>query len=411
MPIDFNSTRKLNELAEALELQDDDLFFVVRFPYTLDTSYNVPFGTLRASLASLIGSGDVVGPDSATDGDIVLFNGPTGRLIKESGISPAFLLNRNNHTGQQPFSTINDLPTTRAGYGIVDASPFIEVQEEGVTITTAATAFNFTGIGVTASQVDGLVTVTITGAGDMVLSAVQTIIGAKTFNDGTLKLFNPTSTFATTLKTAASANNDITIPASGSDTLVLLALAQTLTNKTLTSPILTSPQVNMGSDGIGDLYYRNGTNITARLPIGTPLQFMRASAGGLPEWVDEPVTRYRLLGFVTGVSLNAAAPIDLSAITIDGTSYIPLYAVVYNASAIGSTAELGLYTAAAGGGTAVVTPAALTGLSGAGKMHVMTLTAMGNAPLTAATLIPRLTVAQGTAATADIAIYGIELPS
>lgn len=411
MPIDFNSTRKLNELAEALELQDDDLFYVVRYPYTLDTSYNVRFGTLRASLASLIGSGDVVGPDLATDGNIVLFNGSTGRLIKESGIAPSYLLNRNNHTGQQPFSTINSLPTTRAGYGIVDASPFIEVQEEGVTITTAATAFNFTGIGVTATQVDGLVTVTVLGAGDMVLSAVQTILGAKTFNDGTLKLFNPTSTFVTTLKTAATADNNITIPASASDSLVLVALAQTLTNKTLTSPILTTPQVNMGLDATGDLYYRNAGGVTTRLPIGTTAQFMRVSAGGIPEWATEPVVRYRLLGFVTGVSLNAAAPIDLTAITIDGAKYIPLYAVVYNASAIGSTAELGIFTAAAGGGTTVVTAAPLTNLSAAGKMHVLTLTALGNAPLTAATLIPRLTVAQGTAVTADIAIYGIELPS
>jgi hypothetical protein len=411
MPIDFNSTRKLNELAEALELQDDDLFYVVRFPFTAETSFKVPFGTLRDAIATLVGSGDVIGADSSTDGNVVLFNGNTGRIIRDSGRNEAFFLNRNNHTGQQAFSTINSLPTTRAGYGIVDASPFIEVQEEGVTITSAALSFNFTGVGVTASQVDGNVTVNISGAGDMVLSANQTISGAKTFNDTTLKLFNATSTFVTTLKTGATADNNITIPASASDTLVLLGLAQTLTNKTLTSPILTTPQINMGLDAIGDLYYRNGSNVTARLAIGTALQFMRVSAGGIPEWADEPVVRYRLLGFVTGVSLNAAAPIDLAAITITGSKYIPLYALVYNSSAIASTAELGIYTAAAAGGTAVVTPAALTGLTAANKLHVLTLTAMGNAPLTAATLIPRLTVAQGTAATADIAIYGIELPS
>lgn len=411
MTIDFNSTRKLNELAEALELQDDDLLYVVRYPFTKDTSYKVLFSTLRDSIAALVGSGDVIGADASTDDNIVLFNGNTGRIIKDSGFNAAFLLNRNNHTGRQSFSTITDLPTTRAGYGIVDASPFIEVQEEGVTITSAALSFNFTGVGVTASQIGGNVTVDIAGAGDMVLSANQTISGAKTFNDTTLKLFNATSTFVTTLKTGATADNNITIPASASDTFVLLGLAQTLTNKTLTSPILTTPQINMGLDATGDLYYRNGGGVTSRLAIGTAAQFMRVSAGGIPEWATEPVVRYRLLGFVTGVSLNAAAPIDLTAITIDGSKYIPLYAVVYNASAIGSTAELGLYTAAGAGGTAVVTPAALTGLTASGKLHVLTLTAMANAPLTAATLIPRLTVAQGTAATADIAIYGIELPS
>lgn len=455
MPIDFNSTRKVNELTELLQFDDEDLFYVVRFPYTLDTSYFAKFGTIRASLASLIGSGDVVGPVDSTDGDLVLFDGPTGRLIKDSFITPAFLRNRNNHTGQQPFSTISDLPTTRGGYGIVDASPFLTILEEGVPITTAALSFNFTGAGVTASQVDGDVTVDITGSGDMVLSANQTVSGAKTFNDTTLKLFNAPSTFtstlrtaatsdnnltipvsgddtfvlaglaqgitgaktfsdttlklfnaaatfATTLKTLASAANNISIPASPDDTLVLVALAQTLTNKTLTSP-----QLNFGTDANGDIYYR-AAGATSRLPVGSIRQNLRVAAGSALEWASPD---YRLLGSVVGIDLNAAAPIDLSAITIDATNYIPLYAVVYNVSALASTAQLGIFTAAAGGGVAVVTAAALTNLTAAGKMHVLTLTALNNAPLTAATLIPRLTVAQGNVATADIAIFGIQLPT
>jgi hypothetical protein len=466
MSIDANSTRKLDDLAEALELADSDLFYVVRFPYTLDTSLKVQYGTLRAALASLIGSGDVVGPTSAVDGDLVLFDGTSGRTIKSAGVNPAFLLNRNNHTGQQAFSTLTSLPTTLAGYGITDGSPFIHVLEEGVEITPAALSFNFTGVGVTATQIDGAVTVNVTGSGDMVLSAIQTILGAKTFNDNTLKLFNATSTFVTTLKTTATADNVMTIPAGGSDTFVLLgltqtitgqkkfndgmlrlfnsggtflttlksapavdntitiptsaddsfvlvALAQTLTNKTLTSPTLntpaiTSPQIDFGTNANGDIIYRDGAGLTARLPIGTARQALRVSSALLPEWASPD---YRLLGFVTGVNLNAAAPIDLTGITIDATKYIPLYAVVYKASADGSTAQLGIYTAAAGGGTAVVTPAALANMNASGKMQVLTLTNLGNAPLTAATLIPRLTVAQGSACTVDIAIYGIQLPS
>lgn len=413
MSIDYNATRKLNELAEALELQDEDLLLVVRYPYTLDTSFKLPFGTLRASIASLIGGGDVSGPTSGTDENIVVFDGPSGRNIKDGGIDIAGVLNRNNHTGQQPFSTISDLPTTLSGYGITDASPFIEVQEEGVTITTALLSLNFVGAGVTAVDAGGNVTITISGAGDMVLAGVQTVTGQKTFALNALRLRDTTATFFTTINTLATSDQTVQIPATAAtDNFVLQALAQTLTNKTLTSPTINggainSAVLNFTLDAIGDTYFRNGSNLTARLPIGAEQQVMTV-VSGLPAWQG---LSYRLLGSVVGVNLNAAAPIDLSTITVGATKYIPLLIVIYNVSASATSATLGIYTAAAGGGTVVVTPVALAGLSAAGKMQILAVTDLGDAPLTAATLYPRLTVAAGGAATADIAIYGVQLPS
>lgn len=58
---------------------------------------------------------------------------------------------------------------------------------------------------------------------------------------------------------------------------------QTLTNKTLTAP-----QINMGSDATGDMYYRNGSAATTRLPIGTTGQILEAQASGIPAWVANP---------------------------------------------------------------------------------------------------------------------------
>jgi len=58
---------------------------------------------------------------------------------------------------------------------------------------------------------------------------------------------------------------------------------QTLTNKTLTAP-----QINMGSDATGDMYYRNGSAVTTRLPIGTTGQILEAQASGIPAWVANP---------------------------------------------------------------------------------------------------------------------------
>lgn len=69
----------------------------------------------------------------------------------------------------------------------------------------------------------------------------------------------------------------------GSDKAVSKTGTETLTNKTLTAP-----QINMGSDATGDMYYRNGSAATTRLPIGTTGQILEAQASGIPAWVANP---------------------------------------------------------------------------------------------------------------------------
>ena len=118
---------------------------------------------------------------------------------------------------------------------------------------------------------------------------------------------------------------------------------------------------------------------------------------------------YKLLGIARAVNLNTAAPADLTTIKINSAKYVIKEIVVYNPSATSSTAQLGFYTAAAAGGTLIVTPAALTALTGTGKFMGMTIAAQTDA-LTGGSLYPRLTVAQGGSATADIAVFGYELP-
>jgi hypothetical protein len=61
-------------------------------------------------------------------------------------------------------------------------------------------------------------------------------------------------------------------------TVVITTSAQTLTNKTLTSPV-----VNVGSDATGDIYYRNGGGLLARLPIGSANQVLTVTSG-VPSW-------------------------------------------------------------------------------------------------------------------------------
>jgi hypothetical protein len=81
------------------------------------------------------------------------------------------------------------------------------------------------------------------GAGDMVLASIQTVTGAKTFNDGKLILAGATSgttivktkaiAGSTTVELGASGSNQYTMP-SAADTLVGRASTDTLTNKVIT---------------------------------------------------------------------------------------------------------------------------------------------------------------------------------
>jgi len=55
--------------------------------------------------------GAVVGPGSATDADVAVFNGTTGKVVKDGGKTVAQLLDRANHTGTQTASTVSDFDT------------------------------------------------------------------------------------------------------------------------------------------------------------------------------------------------------------------------------------------------------------------------------------------------------------
>lgn len=55
--------------------------------------------------------GDVVGPASSVNNDIAVFDGTTGKLIKNGGNNISEVLDRANHTGTQTASTISDFDT------------------------------------------------------------------------------------------------------------------------------------------------------------------------------------------------------------------------------------------------------------------------------------------------------------
>lgn len=114
---------------------------------------------------------------------------------------------------------------------------------------------------------------------------------------------------------------------------------------------------------------------------------------------------FRLLAVAKGVNANAIA--DTAMLVIDSTQYSVFQVVATNASISLTTATGGVFTAVAAGGTAIVATAALSALTG--PTVVSQRTVASTAVSTAQTLYARIAVAQGSAATLDIYVYGYDL--
>ena len=92
--------------------------------------------------------------------------------------------------------------------------------------------------------------------------------------------------------------------------------------------------------------------------------------------------------------------------TIGTANYSVSHVIVTNASASLAQAVAGLYSAPAGGGTEIVTTAALSALSTAAKVASMTVASTD--AQTTLKLYFRVTTANTAAATADVFIYGFD---
>ena len=113
----------------------------------------------------------------------------------------------------------------------------------------------------------------------------------------------------------------------------------------------------------------------------------------------------RLIGSAQSVNLNNVAD-TVAQILVAGRVSVA-YVLVTNASVSLSTAQIAVYTLPAAGGTAVLSPTALTGATTAAK--VVNTAASSTDAVTGQYLYIRNTTAQAAAATADVFIYGYDL--
>jgi hypothetical protein len=111
------------------------------------------------------------------------------------------------------------------------------------------------------------------------------------------------------------------------------------------------------------------------------------------------------LGRVKGMNINSAG--SDNSIPIGVPKYIVRRVIITNASTslAVSVATIGVFTAASGGGTTIVTGATITGLTGATKFVDMTI-AVNTDTVTAQTLFIRNILAHGSAATVDVYLFG-----
>jgi len=201
----------------------------------------LPIGTTNQVLAvsagglptwTSAGGGDVTGPAGATDGDFVVFNGTTGKIIAEP-TTASF----NNSTGRATFNGGVDLGVISSATGTLvfrnSANAFTTTIQASASASASA-SYSWpqapaasAGL-ILANDGSGNLSWTAAGAGNMILASTQTNTGAKTFNSGTLILAGSTSG-TTILNAAATAGSTtVTLPAL-TGTVALLENAQTFT--------------------------------------------------------------------------------------------------------------------------------------------------------------------------------------
>lgn len=129
-----------------------------------------------------------------------------------------------------------------------------------------------------------------------------------------------------------------------------------------------------------------------------------AAALNARETLGKVLPRYGLLASASAVDLNTAGD---TALTVDASRYHIDKVTVENASVNLTTATVGVFTAAGGGGTTVAADQALAAITGSGKFLDLTPDAgLATNTFTAATLYARVGTPQGAAATANVFVFG-----
>lgn len=151
-------------------------------------------------------------------------------------------------------------------------------------------------------------------SGSTVVTLTRNIDGSGTDQDheiGAIVEFIPDVVWAEAINTALGNMVDVDTLAVDLTKVADASSAQTLTNKTLASP-----NIQVGSDAVGDMYYRQAGASLARLAKGSDGQYLAMNAS-LPAWKSQPNT-----GWVTVANASLMA-LDFSQGTKFDVTVVP----------------------------------------------------------------------------------------
>lgn len=357
---------------------------------------------LTWSAAPPVGGGNVVGPASSTTGHIAQFADATGKLLQDLAVTG---------TGSAVFATSPTLVTPTLG-----AATATTINK--ITITQPAASATLTIANTKTLTANNSITVAGTDGKTLTVSNSLTLAGT----DG------KTLTVSNSLALAGTDGTTMTMPASN-DTLVGLAATQTLTNKTLTLPVI-STITNTGTltlpTSTDTLVGRATTDTLTNKTLTSPtisggtidnavIGGTTPAAGTFTTLLAGNLAQYTIKA--TGVNFNSANTDTSIAVSLPPgvTNYQIASVRLANASASISTATFGLFSAAAGGGTAIIANNAfaitVTSASANTNNNSQTVTPTNSATQSwnFANLFFRVGTAQGSAATADVIITIVPL--
>lgn len=229
-------------------------------------------------------TGDVAGPSSATDSAVALFDGTTGKLLKDSVVTIANIRDRTTHTGTQAASTISDFNTAVAATALLKANNLSDVQS----VTTSAT-----NLGLGTGNSPTFAGINLTGAETITSSSANALaVGLNGATNPALQINANAASSVTGVKvTSAAAAGGVFIDAISSGGSEPLTISSKSTgNATLASP--STGQVILSTNGAAraaaDDASFNLTPTTSNTAATVRLKFTGAADAALTAGAESP---------------------------------------------------------------------------------------------------------------------------
>lgn len=251
-------------------------------------------------------------------------------LLTTDGTSPAVgqsLLVKNETSTNTPYNGIYTVTTNAVGALFVLTRRTDFNQTSNITAGSQTFVASGSTLSGTTWEMNNVATITV---GTTNITWVQ--IGGPGYFTATLPLLFTGTNISLPASSALPATMTIATPGNSSGNIMTIDATQTCTNKTISAStdIIGGVTMTLGSDGTGDIYYRNSSGILTRLGVGSNGQVLTL-ASGLPSWAAA--------GAGTVTAVTGTAPIVSSGGATPAISFATVspFSVVANTTSANAT--------------------------------------------------------------------------